>query len=88
MSSGQFGLPTDVLDQLRAVLRKQKKVQGVILYGSRAKGNFKPGSDIDLTLVAPTMTLSELLALENEIDDLLLPYKVDLSLYPPLITEI
>lgn len=84
MNQGRFGLAPDVLDKLRSVFEKQKKIEKVILYGSRAKGNFKPGSDIDLTVIAPTMTLPELLALENEIDDLLLPYKVDLSLYHTL----
>ncbi len=50
------------------------------MYGSRAKGNYKPGSDIDIVLVAPSMPLKELLKIENEIDDLLLAYKVDLAL--------
>ncbi len=62
------------------VFSKHIQIIKVILYGSRAKGNFKPGSDIDLTLVAPQMNLSELLKIENELDDLLLPYKIDLSL--------
>lgn len=84
MSQGQFGLSADVIDRLSLVFKKVPKIEKVILYGSRAKGNFKPGSDIDLTVVAPTMTLPDLLALENEIDDLLLPYKVDLSLYHTL----
>ena len=44
-------------------------------------GNFKNGSDIDLSIFSPSMDLAELLKIENEIDDLLLPYKVDLSLY-------
>ena len=56
-------------------------VERIILYGSRAKGNFKPGSDIDLTLVAPSLTTTELLEIDRAIDELLLPYKVDLSLW-------
>ncbi len=84
MSNEKFGLSQNVLMSLKTILKKQPKIQKVILYGSRATGNFKPGSDIDLSLVAPDMSLPELLALENEIDDLLLPYKVDLSLYHTL----
>jgi predicted nucleotidyltransferase len=56
-------------------LAKSKKIKKVLLYGSRAKGNYKNGSDINLTIDAKSMTLSELLQIENEIDDLFLPYK-------------
>ena len=80
-------IPTEAcgLDQrtqrlLLGVFQKYPKIIKVILYGSRAKGNFKLGSDIDLTVDAPQMELSELLKIENELDDLLLPHKIDLSL--------
>jgi uncharacterized protein len=55
-----------------------------VVYGSRAKGNYKPGSDIDITLFpAPGTTIDhrELGDIEEEIDDLLLPYMVDLSVF-------
>lgn len=52
----------------------------MILYGSRAKGAYRDGSDIDLTIVGDTITQSLLLRITNELDDLLLPYKIDLSL--------
>lgn len=53
----------------------------MVLYGSRAKGNYRQGSDIDLCIKANSWNERKLLSLENEIDDLLLPYKIDLSLY-------
>lgn len=74
-----YGLPFTAIQALNNLFQQQKKIEEVILYGSRAKGNFHPGSDIDLCLIAPTLTLSELLALENQIDDLLLPWKVDIT---------
>ncbi len=89
----RYGLSTETIEKLILEFKKNPKIKKAILYGSRALGNFKNGSDIDLTLVAPTMSLTELLKIENEIDDLLLPYKVDLSLYhqienPDLIEHI
>jgi len=75
-----FGLKPKVGESLRALFRNHSKIEKVVLYGSRAKGTFKSGSDIDLAIVAPQLDLSDLLRIENEIDDLLLPYKVDLSL--------
>lgn len=76
----QFGLPIHVIHQLREVFRKYAAIDQVILYGSRAMGKARPGSDIDLCIDSDTLTLTELLAIENEIDDLLFPWKVDLSI--------
>ena len=46
----RFGLPDEVLPQLLAILSSNPKVQRVTLYGSRAKGNWRSGSDIDLCI--------------------------------------
>lgn len=75
------GLSEKTQQQILSVLKKYAKIEKVILYGSRSKGNFKNGSDIDLTVVAPTYNLAELFKIENDLDDLLLPYKIDLSLF-------
>lgn len=75
-----FGLPAAAIAQLRAVFAGWPAISRVLLYGSRAKGNYRPGSDIDLTIEADGLSLVQLLAIENQIDDLLLPWMVDLSL--------
>ncbi|MEX8523378.1 nucleotidyltransferase domain-containing protein [Leptothrix ochracea] len=67
------------LGRLRSVFNRHPKVLRVLVYGSRAKGNYRPGSDIDLSLDAPELSFAEFLKIEQEIDDLLLPYHVDLS---------
>ncbi|MGH8436469.1 MAG: nucleotidyltransferase domain-containing protein [Pseudomonas sp.] len=76
----RFGLPPHAVEKLRGVFQGWPQIQRVLLYGSRAKGNYRPGSDIDLTLEGEDLSLSQLLAIENQIDDLLLPWMVDLSL--------
>lgn len=57
------------------------EVEIALLYGSRVIGNYRPGSDIDLTLKGENLNLTVLHKIENELDDLLLPYKIDISLY-------
>lgn len=74
------GLPATALRQLQQVLATEARVEQATLYGSRAMGNHRPGSDIDICLSAPELDLSGQFALEHRIDDLLLPWKVDLSL--------
>lgn len=75
-----LGLSPHTLALLNSVLARHSGIQRAIVYGSRAKGNFRPGSDIDLTLDAPELTLAELLRISSELDDLMLPYTIDLSL--------
>ncbi|MEL6900165.1 MAG: nucleotidyltransferase domain-containing protein [Cyanobacteria bacterium J06606_4] len=74
------GLSQDTLQKIRSVLAAHPEVESAILYGSRAIGNFRPSSDIDLTLTGEQLTLSILLRIDTEIDDLLLPYLFDLSI--------
>ena len=74
------GLPQEAVAKLRDVFSQYPAIQSMRLYGSRAKGNYRPGSDIDLSIQAPTLVLADLVAIENQVDDLLLPWTVDLSL--------
>jgi uncharacterized protein len=77
------GLPVAAIDAICRVFKRYPTLAQAVLYGSRAKGTFRPGSDIDLTLKGE-LSDQELLNLYGELDDLLLPYKFDLSLYRQL----
>lgn len=79
-----FGLPSATLQKLRGVFALHPAIDTVLLYGSRAKGNFRPGSDIDLSIKGSEIPFTEFLQIENQIDDLMLPYSVDLSQYSQL----
>ncbi len=76
----KYGLSDNVIKRINAVFSCWSGVEKVILYGSRAKGTYREGSDIDLTVIGDALTQSDLLKIANELDDLLLPYKIDLSL--------
>ncbi|MFN9619936.1 MAG: nucleotidyltransferase domain-containing protein [Synechococcaceae cyanobacterium] len=78
------GVPPEVSARLLALLTAEPAVQQVWLYGSRAMGRHRPGSDIDLTLVAPGLRHEDRLRLMAALDDLLLPWSIDLSLYHEL----
>ena len=89
----QFGLPIKAIEQLKSVFVQYPEISTIILYGSRAKGTYQTGSDIDLTIVSDRLSSHQLLKIQNQIDDLLLPYTVDLSLFkaidnPDLIEHI
>lgn len=77
----KYGLDAKTIERMQAVLAAHPEVDKAVLYGSRAKGNYKTGSDIDLTLYGSGLSLTVLHKIENELDDLLLPYKIDLSIF-------
>jgi len=75
-----FGLPDSVIQKLRRIFEAAVRITHVWLYGSRALGREKPASDIDLCIEKFGLQLGDLHAIENKIDKLYLPWKVDLSL--------
>ncbi len=75
-----YGLTINTIQSIITVFIKYPVLEKAILYGSRAKGNYKTGSDIDLMLEGENLDLTILQKIENDLDDLLLPYKMDVSL--------
>ncbi|MFO7877696.1 MAG: nucleotidyltransferase domain-containing protein [Desulfovermiculus sp.] len=69
------------MHKLQSVFAKHHEVEEVIIYGSRAMGTHKPGSDIDLAVKGAHVSFPLLQTLSQEIDDLFLPHTVDLSMY-------
>jgi len=84
MNDMKFGLKEKTIEQINEIFEKYNQVERVILYGSRALGTYKNGSDIDLTLVGKELSLSTMNKIWNDLDDLLLPYTFDLSLFSEL----
>ncbi len=73
-------LESDIMDVI-SILQKNRKIEEIILFGSRAKGNFNTGSDIDIAIKGEDLKLNDLLDASIEIDELFLPYKFDLVIY-------
>ena len=79
-NSGDFGLSQKTIASICQIFSNYPAIQKAILYGSRAKGNYRHGSDIDLTLIGD-LSHQDLNRIETQLDDLLLPYMIDLSLF-------
>ena len=77
----KYGLHEATLEKIRNVFARFPAIEKAMLYGSRAKGNFKTGSDIDVTLYGEALTPDLRDAIATALDDLLLPYGIDLSLF-------
>ncbi len=74
-----FGLSKKVIADIKSILKKYN-IKKASIYGSRAMGNFKNGSDIDICLFGKIDLLTKH-KIENELDELMLPYTIDISIY-------
>lgn len=83
----------DDLENILCILRKNTKISDAVLFGSRATGKYDPGSDIDIALTGEGLKLNDILDISTELDDLDLPWSVDLVIFdriesPELIDHI
>ena len=78
------GLPARTQDEITAVLRRFPDIRWVKLYGSRALGRQRPGSDIDLAFSAP---IDHTTSLAGAFDELPTPYLFDVTHWESLRHE-
>ena len=78
----QYGLSDQTINTLNSIFFKYSNIMQVVLYGSRAKGKYRKGSDIDLSLkTSGNFTFTDLMRIGNDFDDSDIPYFVDVSIY-------
>jgi hypothetical protein len=76
-----FGLTQTTLDSIHRCLSQYPQIRWVKIYGSRAKGNFKKGSDVDFAFSSDHDMSAELW---SALDALPTPYQFDLTHYESL----
>ena len=77
----RYGIKESIWKEIISILDKSYIIDSAVLYGSRAKGCFKPGSDIDLALKGVKLSLMDIQKILLDIEDLYLPYEIDLCIY-------
>lgn len=81
----KFGLSNLVISELCKVFSRHANVEKVLIFGSRAKGCYREGSDIDLAVIGKGLNYSELQRIQMEIDELDMLYTVDLLNYSTVV---
>ncbi|MGE4542318.1 MAG: nucleotidyltransferase domain-containing protein [Bacteroidales bacterium] len=82
-----FGLDEDLRSKFNKVFASFPEIEKVIIYGSRAKGNYREGSDIDLCLVGDDLNEAIRKRVWLMLDELNTPYLIDLSVFNQLESE-
>lgn len=76
----KFGLSEEDLTLIRSILTAFPEIEKAIIYGSRVKGSFRPGSDVDLALVGSQLNDQVRVAVSMAFEDSSLPYLFDLCI--------
>lgn len=80
-----FGLPERTIEEITAYFKTKPEIELVKIFGSRAKGTYRTGSDIDFAVW--TDKQDSFLRIAGELDDLPTPYKFDVIDYKNLSHE-
>lgn len=72
---------------LISILSADRKVDRVVLFGSRARGSHRPASDVDLVLFGPELGLRDQGRLSVAIEETSVPQRVDLLLHHHIENE-
>lgn len=83
-----YGIPEKSLELIRKALSKWGEIEKVLIFGSRAMGNYKRGSDVDLCIFGSKVTEEIVNKLSIELNEMLpLPYYFDAIHYESLNNE-
>ena len=77
----KYGLLTTDIEKMISIFKSNSKIENVILFGSRAIGTYKPGSDIDIALKGTDIKLNDILNINADLDNISTPYKFDIVIY-------
>jgi Predicted nucleotidyltransferases len=81
ISAIKYGFEESDIDNIISIFKQNPKISKAVLFGSRAKGNFRNGSDVDIALFGNNLCLDDLLEAYGSIEYFNLPYKFDLVIY-------
>lgn len=73
-----FGLTKNIIDSFKKIFSKYPEIEKACIFGSRAKGNFKETSDIDIVLYGNSLTHTLNTKIFYDLENLYLIYKIDL----------
>jgi len=83
-----FGLLDIDMDYIGMALKKLEEIELAIIFGSRAMGNYKKGSDVDIVVIGDKITKATMFQLDEYLNEQYpLPYFFDILNYSELANE-
>jgi len=83
-----FGLSEEDIGSINTVISKRREVEEALIFGSRAKGNYKNGSDVDIVLKGKNITRDTILSISGELnDETIMPFQFDILNFSTIRNE-
>ena len=84
----KYGLAEKQLEEIIDILSQYSEIEKAILFGSRAKGTYRPGSDVDIVLIGKKVDFSLAAKIKSHLeDDTYLPYFFDIVSYNTITSK-
>jgi predicted nucleotidyltransferase len=77
----KFGLEQHIIDKLTAIFEENPQVDKALVFGSRAMGNYRPDSDIDIAIKGQDLNTDDIISMGVAFEEKGITYKVDLINY-------
>ena len=80
-----FGLLDRDIKEITELFESFPDIEQALIFGSRAKGNYKRGSDVDIALKGSQLSLDTVITVQGILnEDTIMPYHFDVLHYPTL----
>ena len=80
----RFGLTERDMETIQSIFMSYPEIREVHVFGSRAKGNYRLGSDVDLAIMNRDVPVGRLAKIKGDFEESSLPYIIDLVDYTRL----
>ena len=78
----KYGLQDEDLEYIITAIARFPEIRQAVIFGSRAKGNYKPGSDVDIAVIGENVSLHAIASLHSLLEEEgPLPYLFDIVDY-------
>jgi len=81
VNNQKYGIEVSDIEGILSIFKGNVRISRIILFGSRAKGIFTERSDVDIAISGDNLGLKDVIGASLEIDQLYLPYKVDIIIF-------
>ena len=83
-----FGLIDRDIEYIVKAMKKFDEIEKAIVFGSRAMGNYKKGSDVDIAIIGEDITSSTVYGLDDYLNEVYpLPYFFDVLQYSSITND-
>ncbi|MCY6355323.1 nucleotidyltransferase family protein [Clostridium sp. ZS2-4] len=83
----KIGITSELLEKIRSIILRYSKIDRAVIFGSRARGNYKKTSDIDICIYGREMNCMDINLMEDELRQLNTPLDFDVVYFENISKE-